>query len=270
MTRYCEEDQGAEWKTSRWAATDQHKPKKRSPSDRSPSEIVKFSERENGSNTTQSERDCTIWWRIDMTFFPSKNDRFDLTRREFFDSLFLRCGWTPRRLPCEYVWSGKSHYTFMIWLSWYTDHALICNVRWFVTLRHNELHDLTADILSTVCKDVCKETALHNCNADENRADVSARGLTTYAKSICWCKNFLSVRSKLSKPGPLCHFPVNGASKKEEVQFENHGKRTRYVHTAYILNKWWYGSRGKSVFKLVYWNWSPTNTIIPFPKQWLG
>jgi len=224
MTRYCEEDQGAEWKTSRWAATDQHKPKKRSPSDRSPSEIVKFSERENGS----------------------------------------------RRLPCEYVWSGKSHYTFMIWLSWYTDHALICNVRWFVTLRHNELHDLTADILSTVCKDVCKETALHNCNADENRADVSARGLTTYAKSICWCKNFLSVRSKLSKPGPLCHFPVNGASKKEEVQFENHGKRTRYVHTAYILNKWWYGSRGKSVFKLVYWNWSPTNTIIPFPKQWLG
>jgi len=30
----------------------------------------------------------------------------------------------------------------------------------------------------------------------------------------------------------------NGTSEKEEVQFENHGKRARYVHAAYFLNKY--------------------------------
>ena len=47
----------------------------------------------------------------------------------------------------------------------------------FVTLRHNEMRDLTADLLSTVCKDVCKEPCLQQSeNGVEIRVDVTARG----------------------------------------------------------------------------------------------
>ena len=47
----------------------------------------------------------------------------------------------------------------------------------FVTLCHNEMRDLTADLLSTVCKDVCKEPCLQQSeNGVELRVDMSAPG----------------------------------------------------------------------------------------------
>ncbi|KAG1673340.1 putative ABC transporter C family member 15 [Nymphon striatum] len=55
--------------------------------------------------------------------------------------------------------------------------SIIPQIGGFVTLRHNEIRDLTADMLSTVCKDVHKEPCLQNVdNGVELRADVSARG----------------------------------------------------------------------------------------------
>ena len=43
-------------------------------------------------------------------------------------------------------------------------------------LRHNEMRDLTADLLSTVCKDACKKPCFQQSeNGVELRVDVSAR-----------------------------------------------------------------------------------------------
>ena len=57
------------------------------------------------------------------------------------------------------------------------DHALTCKTGGFVTLCHNEIVNVTADMLSMVCKDVRKEPTLSttpNSN-DELRADISVR-----------------------------------------------------------------------------------------------
>ena len=35
------------------------------------------------------------------------------------------------------------------------DHALNCPIGWFRIIRHNEVRDLIADLMSEVCHDVC-------------------------------------------------------------------------------------------------------------------
>ena len=69
------------------------------------------------------------------------------------------------------------------------EHALSCKIGGFVTLRHNELRDITADVVSEVCKDKTREpilepTLIDNANnqkssntSDEARADLSMLGL---------------------------------------------------------------------------------------------
>ena len=57
-----------------------------------------------------------------------------------------------------------------------------------VFLRHNEVRDLTAKLLTEVCKDVSREPKLVNKTNDDDedlRADISARGVwATIAEGI--------------------------------------------------------------------------------------
>ena len=71
-----------------------------------------------------------------------------------------------KNLPSEYVCKSKSS----------ADHTLWWKIGGFVTLRHNEMRDLTADLLSTVCKDACKKPCFQQSeNGVELRVDVSVR-----------------------------------------------------------------------------------------------
>ena len=67
-------------------------------------------------------------------------------------------------------------------------HAMICPKGGFPTIRHNEVRDITADLISEVCSDVAIEPrldplsgeCLHNRTAnrdEETRLDVSERGV---------------------------------------------------------------------------------------------
>ena len=66
------------------------------------------------------------------------------------------------------------------------DHALICRCSGYFSLRHNELRDLTADLLREVCHDMTVEPELQPvtgeslpraANKDDHaRVDVCARG----------------------------------------------------------------------------------------------
>ena len=69
------------------------------------------------------------------------------------------------RLPQECVSKAKCN----------IDNALTCKTGGFVTLRHNKIVNVTADMLSMVCKDVRKEPTLSTTpdSNDELRADIS-------------------------------------------------------------------------------------------------
>ena len=111
-------------------------------------------------------------------------------KREFYDGLYLRYGWNLKNLPSECVCKSKFS----------ADHALSCKTGGFVTLRHNEMRDISTDLLSTVCKDVCKEPCLQQSeNGVELRVDVSARGFwQRMQRAFVDVGGFLPFRSQLS------------------------------------------------------------------------
>ena len=123
-------------------------------------------------NTTQlkandiAQTDGASSW---LTTLPIKDEKFSLNRREFLDAICLRYNWSISRIPTICACSHNNS----------VEHALSCKLGGFISLRHNELRDLTADLLTEICKDVSKEPALSNSTdtEEELRADVSARGL---------------------------------------------------------------------------------------------
>ena len=75
---------------------------------------------------------------------------FATPKGEFCNGLCLRFGWDLARLPLSCV-CGKS---FIV------EHALRNPCGSFPTIRHKEIRDLTASLLSEVCSDVGGEPAL--------------------------------------------------------------------------------------------------------------
>lgn len=114
-----------------------------------------------------------------LTSLPIKDEGFHLNKREFWDAICLRFNWPIPFLPTMCVCSKPFD----------VSHSLSCKKGGFVTLRHNEVRDITAEMLNEVCRNVSKEPALQpltgeNFNrtaitTDEARVDVSARDFWT-------------------------------------------------------------------------------------------
>ena len=103
---------------------------------------------------------------------------FTLHKSAFHNALALRYGWTPSRLPSECECGN----TFNV------EHALSCAKGGFPSLRHNEIRDITASLLTEVCSQVCVEPDLQPVTSDQlngasansqdsARLDVSANGV---------------------------------------------------------------------------------------------
>lgn len=112
-----------------------------------------------------------------LTALPLKDFHFNLNKQEFRDSLRLRYGLPIMGLP-QFCACGS---TYSI------DHAMVCKKGGFVSIRHDEVRDITAGLLKEVCTDVETEPHLipldgevfNNRTAnrsDEARLDISARG----------------------------------------------------------------------------------------------
>ena len=108
---------------------------------------------------------------------PIESHGFLLHKGAFRDAISLRYGWQPSLLPATCA-CGRS---FTV------DHALNCPTGGFPTLRHNEIRDFTANLISEVCHDVCVEPPLQplsgehltyaTANRDDSaRLDIKARG----------------------------------------------------------------------------------------------
>ena len=113
-----------------------------------------------------------------LTTLPLTEHGFALHKAAFHDALALRYGWVPNNMPstCD---CGK-HFS--------VKHALSCARGGFPTIRHNEVRDITATLLTEVCHDVCVEPDLQPVTSnqldgatanrqDGARLDISANGV---------------------------------------------------------------------------------------------
>ena len=119
------------------------------------------------------EKGASNW----LTALPLTDHDYHLTKREFWDAVKLRYSWPLTNLPSRCVCGDQ----FSV------EHGLKCLKGGFITQRHNELRDLTGDLLSEICKDVTLEPPLEPLTGellkyktakaeDDAHPDVSARG----------------------------------------------------------------------------------------------
>ena len=114
-----------------------------------------------------------------LTTLPLKEWGYDLNKQQFWDALRIRYDWNLERLPANCVCGEKFDIS----------HALSCKKGGLITLRHNELRDITANLLKEICRDVRTEPSLIEVNGEVNgktantrpeaRLDISALGFWT-------------------------------------------------------------------------------------------
>ena len=105
--------------------------------------------------TLAQERGASSW----LTSLPIKEHGFTLHKGDFRDALALRYGWTPVRSPSECSCGS----------SFSVEHSLSCPKGGFPTIRHNEIRDLSAGLLSEVCNDVGIEPVLQPLQGEKFR-----------------------------------------------------------------------------------------------------
>ena len=119
------------------------------------------------------EKGSSAW----LCVLPFEEHGFYLHKGEFRDALCLRYGWKVKNTP--HSCNCGAQFT--------VDHAMICHMGGFPTIRHNEIRDITASLLTEVCNNVATEPALQplngesmtarSANTDDGvRADIRARG----------------------------------------------------------------------------------------------
>ena len=123
-----------------------------------------------------SEKGASNW----LSVLPVEEHGFHLSKGDFRDALCMRYGWMLPNLPSKCVCGSAFN----------VDHAMVCSKGGFPTLRHNEIRDITADLLTQVCHDVAIEPMLQPLTgekfqkktvnmSDEAKLDLSARGVWT-------------------------------------------------------------------------------------------
>ena len=115
----------------------------------------------------------SIW----LTTLPLVSHDFYLDKRTFWDAMYIRYNIPIDKLP-SHCTCGT---TFTV------EHAMSCKTGGFIAIRHNDIRDLTAKLLSEVGKDVKVEPSLEPLSGevfdqksanttDEARVDISVRG----------------------------------------------------------------------------------------------
>ena len=92
------------------------------------------------------EKGDSVW----LTALPLQQHGFTLHKGTFHDAIALRYGWTPSRMPMTCACGRKFE----------VEHALSCAKGGFPSIRHNEIRDLAAHLLTEIAHDVCTEPDL--------------------------------------------------------------------------------------------------------------
>ena len=172
------------------------------------------------------EKGASSW----LTSLPIEEFGFTLHKRAFFDALALRYNWQPSRMPTSCACG--SNFTI--------EHSMSCPKGRFPSIRHNEIRDLTAKLLTEVCHDVSVEPDLQTLTGEQltkatantqdgARLDIAANGFWGGRHERC----FLDVR--VFNP----HAPSNRQSqlsatykKHERIKKRAYEQRVREVEHA--------------------------------------
>ena len=120
-----------------------------------------------------SEKGASSW----IVALPIAEHNFALHKGSFRDALCLRYGWKPTRMPSHCVCG----------CNFSVEHAFSCPTGALPSIRHNDIRDLTARLLTEVCPNVAIEPdlqplsgetlSLRTSNREDGaRLDVSAQG----------------------------------------------------------------------------------------------
>ena len=101
----------------------------------------------------QNQKGVSNW----LTNLPIKEYGYELTKQEFWDVIKIRYNWPLDRIPSQCICG----------VSFDVTHALSCKKGGFITLRHNEVRDVTSRLLDEVCIDMRKEPILQEVNNED-------------------------------------------------------------------------------------------------------
>ena len=182
-----------------------------------------------------SEKGASSW----LTTLPIEEHGFHLSKTAFWDAIHLRYGWRPEKLPDKCVCG----------VQFSVEHALTCPRGGFTFIRHNEIRDMTANLLSEVCHGVqtepdlqllTGETLAHQtANRQDNaRLDIRAQGFWGERRQDA----FFDVRvfnphassNRLSSPGACYrrHEREKRRMYEERIREVEHGSFTPLVFAA--------------------------------------
>ena len=120
-----------------------------------------------------SEPGASSW----LLALPLQDQGFHLTKQEFWDALHPRYDWNLLNTPSHCVCGANFS----------TDHAMICRHGGLTFMCHNDLRDITVELLSRVCNDIAIKPPLQSLSGevitsqsanrqDDARADIHACG----------------------------------------------------------------------------------------------
>ena len=167
------------------------------------------------------EKGASSW----LSVLPLEEHGFFLHKGEFRDALCLRYGWQLSNIPQ----TCKCGSRFCV------DHAMICHMGGFPTIRHNEIRDITATLLTEVCHNVATEPPLQrltgetltarSANTDDNaRLDIRARGFWNNSQDA-----FFDVR--VFYPNAPSNRSVDAYKKHEQAKKREYSQRVREVES---------------------------------------
>ena len=93
-----------------------------------------------------SKKGASSW----LSVLPIAEHGFYLHKREFRDALCLRYNWQLNDIP----WTCNCGAQVTV------NHVIVCHMGGFLTIRHNEVRDMTASLLTEVCHNVATEPPL--------------------------------------------------------------------------------------------------------------
>lgn len=161
-----------------------------------------------------------------LASLPIRAKGFSLNKQEFVDAVALRYGWPVEGLPNTCVCGSPNT----------VDHTMTCKKGGFICIRHDEVRDLTANMLREVCHDVATEPTLLPLEGEnlqyrtantspEARVDISARGFWTRGQ-----RAFLDIR--IFNPMATCHRGLSleaAHQRNEQEKTRAYGERILHV-----------------------------------------